>query len=67
NAQNTDILRFSYTVQEEYLNRACAYKANYIGLKVNLEGGEDDSWMQNIQILETNIDDQNNAHVSIFF
>ena len=67
NAQNTDILGFSYTVQEEYLNRACAYKANYIGLKVNLEGGEDDSWMQNIQILETNIDDQNNAHVSIFF
>lgn len=66
NAQNIDILRFSYTVQEEYLNRACAYKANYVGLKVNLEGGEE-SWIQNIQILETNIDDQNNAHVSIFF
>ncbi|WP_026915029.1 DUF6452 family protein [Christiangramia portivictoriae] len=67
NPQNTDILRFSYTVEEEYLNRACGYKANYIGLKVNLDAGEDDSWIQNIQILETNIDDQNNAHVSIFF
>ena len=66
NPQNTDILRFSYTVEEEYLNRACAYKTNYVGLKVNLEGGEE-SWIQNIQILETNIDDQNNAHVSIFF
>jgi len=65
--QNTDILNFSYAIEEEYINRACAYKVNYVGLKLNVEGGSDDSWIQNVQILETNIDDQNNAHVSIFF
>ncbi|MCP9200766.1 DUF6452 family protein [Gramella sp. GC03-9] len=64
---NTDILRFSYGRQEEYINRACAYKVNYVGLKVELEEGEDGNWIEEIQIENANIDDQNQAHVSIFF
>ncbi len=65
--KNTDVLDFTYGTNEEYINRACAYKINYVGLKVNLVEGEDGSWIQNIQVEETNIDDQNQAHVSIFF
>ncbi|MUP45442.1 hypothetical protein E0K83_06745 [Gramella sp. BOM4] len=64
---NTDVLRFSYGRQEEYLNRACAFKVNYVGLKIELEAGEDGSWIEDVQIEEANIDDQNQAHVSIFF
>lgn len=65
--ENTDTITFSYARQEEYINRACAFKVNYVGLKIELQGGEDGAWMQDIQIEQTNIDDQNNAHVSIFF
>lgn len=65
--KNTDILTFTYGRQEDYINRACAFKVNYVGLKANLEAGEDGTWIQEIQIEETNIEDQNQAHVSIFF
>ena len=68
NPGNTDILRFTYGRQEEYINRACAFKVNYVGLKVEFEAGEDNStWIQDIQIQQANIVDQNQAHVSIYF
>ena len=66
--KNTDILNFTYGRNEEYINRACAFKINYVGLKVSLEDGEDGSrWIQDIRVEETNVEDQNQAHVSIFF
>ena len=67
-SRNTDIVTFTYGRNEEYINRACAYKINYVGLKVDLQDGEDGSrWIQDIQIEQANIEDQNQAHVSIFF
>lgn len=65
--ENTDIITFTYGRQEEYLNRACAYKVNYVGLKIDQDAGEDGAWIQDIQIEQVNIEDQTNAHVSIFF
>ena len=65
--ENTDILTFSYGREEEYINRACAYKVNFVGLKIEQDPGEDGTWIQDIQIEQVNIEDQNNAHVSIFF
>ena len=65
--KNTDVVQFTYSRAEEYINRACAYKVNYIGLKSNLQAGEDGAWIQEIQVDRTNIEDQNEAHVSIFF
>jgi hypothetical protein len=66
--QNTDILKFTYGRQEEYINRACAYKINYVGLKATVEDGGDGSrWIQEVQVEEGIVDDQNQAHVSIFF
>ena len=67
NPVNTDVITFSYGRQEEYINRACAFKINYVGLKAELDGGEDSRWIQDIQIEQANIEDQNQAHVSIFF
>ncbi|TBW25746.1 DUF6452 family protein [Gramella sp. KN1008] len=63
---NSDILTISYGREEEYLNRACAYKVNYVGLNVDVEN-DDDNWIQDIQIERPNVEDQNQAHVSIFF
>ena len=65
--KNTDTLSFSYGRNEEYINRACAFKVNYVGLKVDREPGEDGNWIQDIQIESSNVEDQNQAHVSIFF
>lgn len=63
-----DTISFTYGRDEEYINRACAYKISYVGLKVNIEGGEDGAnWIQDVQIEEPNVEDQNQAHVSIFF
>lgn len=68
NNANTDTIIFSYGREEAYINRACAYKIQYLGLNVQLEeesGGE--NWIQDIQIERTNVEDQNQAHVSIYF
>lgn len=63
-----DAIRFTYGRQEEYINRACAYKISYVGLKVDVDGGTDGpNWIQDFQIEEPNVEDQNQAHVSIFF
>ncbi|MDR5592036.1 DUF6452 family protein [Christiangramia sp. SM2212] len=63
-----DTINFSYGRQEEYINRACAYKLSYLGLKVDVDGGAaGPNWIQDIQIEEPNVEDQNQAHVSIFF
>ncbi|SDR72546.1 DUF6452 family protein [Gramella sp. MAR_2010_147] len=68
NSGQRDTIRFTYGRQEDYLNRACAYKISYVGLKVDVDGGtEIPNWIQDIQIEEPNVEDQNQAHVSIFF
>jgi len=63
-----DTISFTYGRREEYINRACAYKISYIGLKVDASSETAGSnWIQDIQIEEPNVEDQNQAHVSIFF
>lgn len=63
-----DTLNFSYGTREEYINRACAYKLSYLGLKVDVDGDTTGpNWIQDIQIEEPNVEDQNQAHVSIYF
>ncbi|MCB7480502.1 DUF6452 family protein [Christiangramia sediminis] len=68
NSGTRDTISFTYGREEEYINRACAYKISYVGLKQAVNGGEDGpNWIQDIQIEEPNVEDQNQAHVSIFF
>ena len=59
----TDTIRFTYSRDEEYLNRACAFKVDYNGLSVNTT----QNWIQRIQIEENTVEDEIQAHVSIFF
>ncbi len=64
----TDTLRFSYGREQEYLNRACAYKVNYVGLNVKMtDPASDENWIEDIRIEQPNVEDENQAHVSIFF
>lgn len=64
----SDTLRFSYGREQEYLNRACAFKVNYVGLNVEMtDGSSSDNWIDRIRIEQPNVEDENQAHVSIFF
>ncbi len=63
-----DTLVFSYGREQEYLNRACAFRINYVGLKASVSddaGGDD--WIDDIRIEQANVENENQAHVSIFF
>lgn len=63
----TDTLTFSYGRDEIYVNRACAFKVNFIDLKTTLREGEDGGWIQNIVIEQTEVEDETQRHISIFY
>lgn len=64
---NTDTLTFTYGTEEVYINRACAYKVIYNSLKLTIEGGEEGQWIDSYIIEEPNIEDETQAHISIFY
>ena len=67
NLINTDTLSFSYGRDEQYLNRACAFRVNFLGLRASRSAGNDGAWITNVQINQTEVENENQAHVSIFF
>ena len=79
---NTDIIEFTYEPEEEYINRACSFKVNYLNIDYIIEGGEDGRWISSMRFLTNNItsdnfengdeDNEDNedvptAHLNIFF
>lgn len=65
---NSDILTFSYGREEEYISRACAFRISYVALKVDVsEPGNGENWIEDIRIEQPNVENENQAHVSIFF
>jgi len=64
---DTDTLTFTYGREEIYVNRACAYKVIYNSVKLTIEGGEDGEWIDSYIIEEPEIEDETQAHISIYF
>lgn len=64
---NTDILSFSYSREEEYVNRACAFKVNYLDLRLSLDPGEDGNWMGTYIVEQIEVQDETQRHISIFY
>ncbi|WP_246019823.1 DUF6452 family protein [Muriicola soli] len=62
---NIDTLQFNYINQEVFISRACGFIANFDGLEENLTA-DDDNWIDSIEIVDTLISSQLNAHVKIF-
>lgn len=62
---NMDRLTFTYNSEEIYVDRACSYKVNYLGLQVNLEN-DPNPWINNIIIQEENIENETDVHLHIF-
>ncbi|MFD1096209.1 DUF6452 family protein [Salegentibacter chungangensis] len=64
---NTDLLTFSYAREQEYINRACSFKINYLDLKLQVDGEEDGEWIQDIFIEQTEVTDEASAHISLYY
>ncbi|MBT8282440.1 MAG: hypothetical protein KJO86_01775 [Muriicola sp.] len=62
---NIDTLQFNYINQEVFVSRACGFVGNFDELEENLTA-DDDNWIGNIEIVDTLISTQLNAHVKIF-
>lgn len=62
---NIDTLQFNYETQEVFISRACGFVANFDALQDSLTT-DTDNWIQNIEIVDTLVTSQLNAHVKIF-
>lgn len=64
---NTDIIAFTYSTQDIYVNRACAFKTTYSELQVDLEAEVgNNNWILDFTVLKTTIEDETEAHLTIF-
>ena len=61
--ENQDTVTFLYSPNTEYINRACGFKINYSNLDVTVHG-DDDNWILSEIILQDNIEDETEAHIS---
>lgn len=73
---NTDFLEFKYSTQQTYISRACGFKSTFLlepDIQANLNPvltdavGESQLWIQDVEIENVNIENENEAHISIFF
>ena len=69
---NTDVIQFNYTTSEVYVSSACGFKTlfemNANPPIVHSDGpASDTKWMKEVQLQKTNINNENETHLSIFF
>ena len=64
NTGNPDIISSNYERQSVFVSRACGFKNTYLNLNTTLEN-DADLWIQQLQILNSNVEDQISAHVKI--
>jgi len=67
---NTDKIIINYTKREIYVSRACGYKTNFrLNAENPIQRPIDDAseWINNLIVLTTNIENENETHVSIYF
>lgn len=62
-----DELTFNYERNDVYISRACGYKTLF---QLNTPNGittSSNNWIQNIEIIQANINNENETHVKIYF
>ena len=70
---NEDFLQFNYTRQNVFVSRACGYKtifelnATPNGVIKTDSTTPDSFWIQDISIVTTNIETENETHIKIYF
>jgi len=66
NPENSDLLVFNHQRIEEYISKACGFRVTYQALQNEFIAGDDNSWIDNITIVNTIIEDETEAHIRIF-
>ena len=69
---NTDVLTFNYSRKTIYVSRACGYKTNFnlnsTNAIVKTDGSNNDGfWIQSIVVVKSEIENENDIHVKIYF
>lgn len=67
NITYTNIYQFDYNLEEVYVSRACGYKMRYNNLEAESIPNEDSTstWVKNITVLNSIVEDEKNAHITI--
>ncbi|WP_172914264.1 DUF6452 family protein [Capnocytophaga canis] len=58
-------ITFTYQVQEEFVSRACGFKATYNTVSATIEN-LDDTWIQSINVTKTEVENEKNAHIQLY-
>lgn len=68
NTPNTDSITFTYDREDEFINRACAFRTNFENLDYSLAPPTSQSWIESIELINdtVNIRNQNAPHLNIF-
>lgn len=66
NIENADSIFFNHVRQEEYISKACGFRITYQALQDEIIAGNDGSWVDNITIVNTTVEDETEAHIRIF-
>tara|TARA_R110002072_G_scaffold292634_5_gene461562 strand:+ start:2544 stop:3035 length:492 start_codon:yes stop_codon:yes gene_type:complete len=63
-----DFITFTYSRQDEFINRACAFRTNFRDLDLSLDNPTSQSWIDEIIIRTDSVNarNQNEAHLFIF-
>lgn len=69
---NTDIITINYTRTTQFVSRACGYKLNFIlnptnGFDFTDATPNDGLWIQTMGITQSNITNENEVHVKLFY
>ncbi|NER14193.1 hypothetical protein GWK08_12130 [Leptobacterium flavescens] len=62
---NSDIVTFSYTPNEVFISRGCGFIINYEEL-TGSRADDADNWIDTITIINSVVENENQAHVQIF-
>lgn len=63
---NTDIVTFTYSNEDIYVNRACSFKTVYGDLDMTRQSEGSANWILQFNILTTDVIDETETHITIF-
>jgi hypothetical protein len=61
-----DVYEFNYLRENIYINRACGFKTIYTALSAIEDDNGPIDWIINLEILNTIVENENQAHITIF-
>lgn len=66
---NIDAITFNYERVDEYISRACGFKTLFYLDDTNpiVLTADGNNWIQNIEVIQPNIENENEVHIKIYF